>query len=336
MSGALHADVSLIVGPAWVGDMVMTHTLVQLLAQRDERLHVLAPPATAPVAERFAEVERVIPVDFAHGELGLGKRRTVGRGLRRCDYGAAYVIPNSWKSALVPFFAGIDRRVGWQGEARWGLLNRQRRLSKPDYPLMIERCMALADDNFALPHKPYPEPRLVADAANAQALCERFDLNPQAVTVLCPGAEFGAAKKWPVAYYAAVAQHVLDAGGQVWVMGSPKDEPDARAVCAAAQGAHNLAGKTRLADAIDLISLARQAVCNDSGLMHVACALGVPTIGVFGSTSPDFTPPLGAHAEVVGLANLQCRPCFQRECPLGHLDCLRKLEPEQVIARLQS
>ncbi len=311
----------------------MAHCLVQLLAARDTEIHLLAPPATAPVAERMAEVARVHVVDFAHGELALAKRRAVGHSLRGLSFRSAYVLPNSWKSALVPWFANIPSRTGWQGEARFGLLNDRRRLDKARYPLMIERFMALADPHGDLP-EPYPQPRLDADSDNAKRLIRELELSISGpIAVLCPGAEFGAAKKWPARHYGALARKLLDAGSAVWLMGSPNDRIDAELIEEQAPGAVNLAGRTSLQDAIDLLALADQVVCNDSGLMHIACALQVPTLGIFGSTSPGFTPPLGTRAQVVE-RTLDCRPCFERNCPLGHLDCLNKLEPATVIAKL--
>ena len=323
---------ALIIAPAWVGDMVMAHTLVQCLVAREPtlELHVAAPPATAALATRMAQVSRVHTVAFPHGEFGWGKRRQLGAELAEHNYDVAYVLPNSWKSALVPYFAGIARRVGWHGEARFLLLNDRRKLDKARYPLMIERFMALADVAGMLPAKPYPLPALQPDPENLQLCLTQLGLQLGKVTALCPGAEFGAAKKWPAEHYATVARDVIATGGQVWLMGSPKDQQDCDAIVELAPGCANLAGRTTLLDAIDLLSVADQVVCNDSGLMHIACALGRPTIGVFGSTSPGFTPPLGANAQVVEMS-LDCRPCFQRTCPLGHLDCLNKLSPERVI-----
>lgn len=326
---------ALIIAPAWVGDMVMAHTLVQCLAARYSHLelHMAAPPATAALATRMAQVQQVHTVDFPHGEFGWGKRRQVAAQLAQLNFDVAYVLPNSWKSALVPYFAGVPKRVGWHGEARFILLNDRRKLDQAQYPLMIERFMALADDAGQLPGKPYPTPRLEIDDDNLRRCIREFGLQDTRVTALCPGAEFGAAKKWPAQHYAAVARRVLEGGGQVWLMGSPSDAEDCAQIAALAPGCVNLAGRTRLLDAVDLLSLCEQVVCNDSGLMHIACALDRPTVGIFGSTSPGFTPPLGEHAAVVEL-NLACRPCFQRTCPLGHLDCLRKLEPQLVLDQL--
>lgn len=327
---------TLLIASAWVGDMVMSHTLVQLLAQQQPgaQIDMVAPPATIPLAQRMAEIRHSYCLEVAHGEFGLLKRWRLARQLRRAGYSRAFVLPNTWKSALLPWFAGIPQRVGWLGEMRLGLLNDQRRLRAQHYPLMIERYMALADGQGKLPPQPYPLPRLQADSVAAGELSAQFGLQTDLpVTVLCPGAEFGAAKKWPAEHYATIARQLLARGQRVWLMGSPRDLADCAQIAELAPGVINLAGRTSLLEAIDLLSLAQQAVCNDSGLMHIACALNIPTIGIFGSTSPDFTPPLGAQAQVVQI-ELDCRPCFQRECPLSHLHCLRKLTPDLVAERL--
>ncbi|MEQ8690558.1 MAG: lipopolysaccharide heptosyltransferase II, partial [Pseudomonadales bacterium] len=315
-----------------VGDMVMAHTLVQLLAGQHDELHMAAPPATHALGSRMAEISTSHLLSFSHGALQFGLRKQIGRELRAHAYQAAYVLPNSWKSALVPYFANIPRRVGWQGEARFVLLNDRRQLDEERYPLMIERFMALAHPQGELPAE-YPLPRLQVDPANLARVVAELGLHTERVVGLCPGAEFGAAKKWPAEHYAALARTLLEQGYNVWLLGSPKDQTDCARIAELAPGAINLAGRTQLVDAVDLLSVCQQVVCNDSGLMHIACALGVPTVGVFGSTSPGFTPPLGEHAQVAEI-ELVCRPCFQRECPLGHLNCLRQLQPSEVLAKL--
>lgn len=324
----------LIVAPAWVGDMVMTHCLVQLLHNGDARLQIdmLSPPATEPLARRMPGVARSWLLEVAHGELGLGKRLALGRRLVDEGYDQAIVLPNSFKSALVPFRARIPVRIGWLGEFRVGLLNRWRRLDPERYPLMIERFMALALPESALLPKPYPAPRLLVDAGNRDRLIRELQLvTSGGVLVLCPGAEFGPAKRWPAEHYATLARHAVSQGRQVWLLGSAND----RVICNEIEslvpaGLVNLAGRTGLVDAIDLLSRADHVVCNDSGLMHVAGALDLPLTALFGSTSPEFTPPLGRGARVLRL-ELPCSPCFQRECPLGHLRCLTELRPERVI-----
>jgi len=335
-AGTAGAGKVLIVAPAWVGDMVMAHCLVQVLAasRPGVAIHLLAPPATAPLGLRMAEVAGVRTFEVAHGELALGKRNREGRVLRAFGFDQAIVLPNSLKSAWVPFRARIPVRTGWHGEARYGLLNDRRRLDPERLPLMIEQFMALGLAPGAPLPDPYPRPRLQVDADNRERLLESLDLTAGAgLVILCPGAEFGPAKRWPPAHYAAVARHALAGGRPVWLLGSPKDAEVCAEIAAAAPGAVNLAGRTRLLDAIDLLSLASAVVCNDSGLMHVAGALGVRVIALFGSTSPAFTPPLGDGATVLRLG-LDCSPCFQRECPLGHLRCLVDLAPDRVIGLL--
>lgn len=325
----------LVVAPAWVGDMVMSHCLVALLARLEgRRVDMVAPPATAPLAERMPGVTRCWTLSAGHGELALGTRRALAAQLAAEQYDQAIVLPNSFKSALLPFWAQIPRRTGWHGEARFVVLNDRRRLDPDRYPLMIERFMALALPPGAALPRPYPEPRLLADEGRARALIREFGLADAGVTILCPGAEFGPAKRWPPRHYAAVARHEVASGREVWLLGSPGDAPACAEIDSLVPaGVVNLAGRTRLLDAVDLISVADRVICNDSGLMHVACALATPTVAVFGSTSPDFTPPLGPRARVVRHP-VPCSPCFARECPLGHLDCLEKLEPAQVIEAL--
>lgn len=314
--------------------MVMAHSLVrQLGEQANPTIHVLAPPATAPLTERMPGVSATHVLDVAHGEFGLGKRYAWGRR-HIGEFDHAIVLPNSFKSALAPWFARVPRRTGWRGEARIGVLNDRRILDVAAYPRMVDRFVALG----LPPGAPLPTllpPRLMPDRAAAQKLCSELGLQlGGGVTVLCPGAEYGPAKRWPAAHFAAVADHAVGQGDAVWLMGSAADAQVAAEIARSARvEVANLCGRTSLLDAVDLLSLARRVVCNDSGLMHVACALQIPVVGVFGSTSPVFTPPLDARATVVR-EPIPCSPCFQRECPLGHLRCLRDLSPDKVIRAL--
>jgi heptosyltransferase-2 len=322
----------LVVAPAWVGDMVMAHTLVSLLVRRSEAaVYMVAPPATEPLARRMPGVQGSWALAVGHGELGIGPRRALARTLKAERFDQAIVLPNSFKSALLPYWAGIPRRTGWQGESRYLLLNDRRRLDPGCYPLMIERFMALALPEGAPLPEPYPLPRLAVDPASATGLAERLGLDTANVTALCPGAEFGPAKRWPPKHFAALARAEVERGRNVWLLGSPGDRSTCEEITAATpDGVVNLAGRTTLLEAVDLLSLAERVVANDSGLMHVAAALDRHLVALFGSTSPDFTPPLGERSRV--LSNpVDCSPCFQRQCPLGHLQCLEGLGPEQVI-----
>jgi heptosyltransferase-2 len=330
----------LIVGPAWVGDMVIAHALVRTVRAESNAadVHMLAPPRTEPLARRMPGVTgtTVLPVD--HGELGWGARRRVGRDLRERRFDRAIVLPNTAKAALVPLFADIPRRTGWRGEWRYGLLNDLRSLNEARYPRMIDRFVALGRDAGAVPTNDLL-PQLTADPRRADELIGALGIAADApVLALCPGAEYGPAKRWPPAHFAAVAAEHLRRCGTVWLLGNRADAPACSAIVAALPlalraRAFDLAGRTNLLDAVDLLARATQVVTNDSGLMHVACALGVPVVAVYGSSSPDFTPPLSRRARVVRDA-LPCSPCFERVCPLGHTDCLNGLAPERVVREL--
>lgn len=330
----------LVIGPAWVGDMVMAQVLFRLLKQQDPdcAIDVLAPAWSAPLLERMPEVRASFDLPLKHGEFGFAVRRKIGHSLRG-QYQQAILLPNSWKSALVPFFANIPQRTGWRGEMRYGLLNDIRALDKQKYPLMIERFAALAyAKNASLPSC-LPYPRLVIKNNARDSALQKYHLClDRPVLALCPGAEFGPAKRWPERHYAAVAAQRIAAGDQVWIFGSEKDAPVAENIRAALPESqrdfcHHLAGKTSLAQAIDLMSCANAVVSNDSGLMHIAAALNRPLVAVYGSSSPQFTPPLGDAVDIVRLG-LDCSPCFKRECPLGHLNCLNELSPSRVIDAL--
>jgi len=332
----------LIVGPSWVGDMVMAQTLFMALKERDPDavIDVLAPQWSRPILERMPEVNAALDMPVGHGSLQLGMRRKLGKQLGREGYDQAIVLPNSLKSALVPFFSGIPERTGWRGEMRYALLNDIRLLDKARYPLMIERFIALAYAPGAKLPETLSRPKLVVDAANVKASLERYSLDlTRPVLVLCPGAEFGEAKRWPANHYATVAQHKINEGWQVWLFGSEKDHAGADQIKAqitekAQQQCVNLAGETSLADAVDLMSVADAVVSNDSGLMHIAAALGRRLVVLYGSSSPDFTPPLNDDVKVLR-TGIECSPCFKRECPLDHLKCLKDLQAEMVLAAME-
>ena len=329
----------LVVGPAWVGDMVMAQSLFKLIKARDPatEIDVIAPAWTEPLLARMPEVRQAIRMPLGHGQFSLRTRWRLGRQLRPRRYTGAIVLPRSWKSALVPLAAGVPRRTGFRGELRWGLLNDVRRLDKRRLPRTVDRFNALALAPGAAVPAP-PQPRLVADAENARAALARLGHAPPTAPVLglCPGAEYGPAKRWPESHFARVAQRQLDAGWEVWLFGSDKDAPVTRAIQAATGGrCLDLGGRTSLAEAIDLMALTHTVISNDSGLMHVAASLGRRLIAIYGSSDPGFTPPLSERARILRLG-LSCSPCFKRECPYGHTRCLWDLTPEQVIAALDA
>ncbi|MBE9610285.1 lipopolysaccharide heptosyltransferase II [Chitinilyticum litopenaei] len=325
----------LIVAPAWIGDAIMAQPLYMRLHQRHPglQLDVLAPAWTRPLHARMPEVHQAIDNPFGHGELGLRKRWQLGRQLKAAHYDQVIVLPNSLKSALVPWFARIPLRTGWVGEARYGLLNDSRKLDPYALPLMVERFVALAEPAGQAFPRP-AQPRLSVDTAQRDTTRARLKLPTDLpIVAICPGAEYGPAKRWPARHAAALSLALLERGYQVWLFGSDKDAPIAGEIAAQAPGVVDLTGKTSLSEAIDLMSLARGAVCNDSGLMHVAAALNLPLVALYGSSSPEFTPPLSHRAQIVSL-DLDCAPCFERTCPLGHMNCLNELEPQRVLDTL--
>lgn len=325
----------LVVAPSWIGDTIMMQSLLTLLRQREPslRIEVLAPAWSAPLLGRMDEVAAVIPNPFAHGQFRWSARRALGHTLAQAAYQRAYVLPNSWKSALIPFFAGIPERIGYHGEARWLLLNQRHRLDTQAHPQLVQRYAALAG---ALPAE-LPRPRL--NSSSEQQRTARLALElplDSAPMVFCPGAEYGPAKRWPVAHFAALARKVGAGGTAVWLIGSDKDKAVGDEIAALSNGAAlNLCGRTSLEQAIDLIAGARLVVSNDSGLMHVAAALERPLVALYGSSDPGYTPPLSPQARVLN-RRLDCSPCFKRECPLGHFDCLNGLLPEQVFAAIDA
>ena len=323
------------VAPSWIGDAVLSHPLLVRLKAADPQgsLDVLAPAWVLPVYRRMPEVAATIANPFGHGDLRLAERRRFARGL--AGYDRALVLPNSLKSALIPWHAGIRRRTGYRGEMRYGLLNDVRRLDEDALPLIVERYAALAQPAGEALTRPLPAPRLTVDPAARDATLRKYGLEGAApVTALAPGAEYGPAKRWPARHFAHVARVMAARGARVWLLGSAKDQPVTAEVQQLSGGVcTDLAGRTSLDEAIDLLSLAARVVTNDSGLMHVAAALDRPMAAIFGSSSPGFTPPLSEKARVISL-RLSCSPCFARTCPLGHTNCLETLMPDDVVAAL--
>lgn len=328
----------LIIAPSWIGDTVAAQTLFMRLRAKhpDAVIDTLAPPWVAAVLHAMPEINgEVLDNPFAHGQLRLKERWALARSLKARHYDAAYVLPNSLKSALIPVFAGIPQRIGFTGEARYGLINVRHTLDTAATPLQVERYAILAEVPGTPLPRPYPLPRLSVDAAAQAATLESLGLvNSPAPVIFCPGAEFGPAKRWPERHFAALARSLAALGIPVWLLGSKKDATVGEEIVRLSEGAaRNLCGVTNLAQAIHLIASARHVVTNDSGLMHVAAALGTPLTALFGSSSPGYTPPLSDKAQVVSLG-LSCSPCFKRECPLKHLDCLNGITPERVMASI--
>jgi heptosyltransferase II len=325
---------SLVIAPQWIGDAVMCEPLLALLAARGEALTVAALPWVAPVFGAMAQVCEIVELPFAHGRLDLAARMRIARTLRG-RFDAAYVLPNSLKAALLPWFARVPLRVGYVGEMRHGLLTR--RLPNPaGKPPMVAWYASLAGG----PADAATRPHLALDAARVAAACATAGVEPGAYWVFAPGAEYGPAKCWPAGHYAALAQRLHAESGQpVLLLGSPKEATLCDGIAAQAGGACRvLAGRTALAEAMALIAGARGMASNDSGLMHVAAAFGIAQAALFGSTSPEHTPPLNPRARVLWLKDelaLDCMPCFDRVCRFGHTRCLTEISPARAHAALQ-
>lgn len=327
----------LVIGPAWIGDTVMAQSLFKVIKQHQPNsvIDVLAPEWTFSMLSRMPEVNRAINMPVGHGEFKLGDRYRVAKTLKG-QYDQAIVLPNSLKAALIPWLAQIPKRTGWRGEYRYGLLNDIRILNKKRYALMIEQYMALGLPAGASLPTPYPYPALQISSASQAAVLAKFGLTKtnRPIVGLSPGAAYGPSKRWPDTYFADVAKRKIAEGWDVWLFGSAGDSALIETIMAATeQQCVSFAGRTELAETIDLVSLTSGIVTNDSGLMHIAAALNKPVIAIYGSTSPDFTPPLSAQARILKL-NLECQPCFKRDCPLLHHRCMRDLLPVQVLAAM--
>jgi heptosyltransferase-2 len=334
----------LVIGPSWVGDMVMAQSLFMALKQRQPEaiIDVLAPAWSRPIIERMPEVNRAIDMPLGHGRLDLKARKALGHQLANEEYTQSITLPNSWKSALIPWFANIPIRTGWKGEARYFLLNDLRVLNKKRLPLMVQRFVDLAYDkkrnnnNEQAELHHCPTPKLISNKENLPSLLNKFGLDTEKpLLILCPGAEFGPAKQWPANYYSEIANVMIGKGWQVWIMGSQADNEIAENIKEHTEQEHiiNLCGKTTLEEAIDMMATAKHVVSNDSGLMHIASALDKPLTALYGPTSPKFTPPLSAKASIIA-REIDCGPCFQRQCPEGHHKCMKELTPKQVLLTL--
>jgi len=326
----------LIVGPSWVGDMVMAQSLCMALRRQhpDSAIDVLAPGWSLPLLARMPEVRQGLEMPLGHGRLGLVERWRLGQSLRG-RYARSILLPNSWKSAIVPYAARVPVRTGWRGEMRYGLLNDIRTLDKARYPMTVQRFVALAGPADA-PLPEVPAPRLEVRDADVEAAARALGVKRSAdrrVLALCPGAEYGPAKQWPMLHFAELGRQMAHQGWDLWLFGSERDAAICEGIAATCRVATNLAGRTTLEQAVDLMSLADAVVSNDSGLMHVAAALDRPLVALYGSSDPGFTPPLNRDHEILSLG-LDCSPCFERECPLGTTACLVDMTVAQVEAAL--
>lgn len=329
----------LILGPAWVGDMVLAQSLFKTLKANSPNciIDVAAPAWTLPLLERMPEVSGKIALPFKHKQLAFFERIKFGKTLKNQGYTQAIILTNSFKSALLPWAAGIKQRTSYLGEMRYGLINDIRALDKTKLKKTVERFVNLGlakDQNLPIT---IPNPAMLSNPANALATLNKLGLTKPETKVLglCPGAEYGEAKRWPAQYYAEVANVAINKGWQVWLFGSDKDIPVTTIINQLTQNrCVDFGGKTKLGEAIDLMSLCDTIISNDSGLMHIAAALDKKLIAIYGSSDPHHTPPMHPNA-VIEYLSLNCSPCFKRECPLGHLNCLKQLPPTTIIKSIK-
>ena len=338
----------LIIAPNWIGDAVMSQPLLaELKAQHpDSNIDVLASTWVAPVYRTCNEVSEVIEAKFEHKQLQWALRKQLAKDLQAKNYQACFILPNSFKSALIPWLANIPFRVGYRGELRYGLINVSlENPSKVNRPPMVEHYLALTkllqdgDENSLDTLTPTLNVATQAKQSVEQHLAST-NINTNSLFVFCPGAEYGPTKRWPTAHFARLAKNLVaeHASAQVILLGGKGDHALAQEIQTQAHipaNLHNWCGSTSLDEAIALISMAKAVVSNDSGLMHIAAALKIPQVAIFGSSDPAHTPPLSNKAKVLWL-NLPCSPCHKKICPLGHLQCLNDILPEQVLATLNT
>ncbi len=328
----------LVVGPSWVGDMIMAQSLFKALKSEypHAEIDVLAPGWTSPLLERMPQVREAIHMPVGHGQVQLKARYRIGYSMREKRYDWSIVLPNSYKSALIPFWAKIPKRTGYVGELRYGVLNDARKLDKNLLTMTVQRFVALSSQEATKEIPDVMAPSIDVERDDGiNALSMLGILAPKKpVIVMCPGAEYGNAKRWPVEHFGALAKQKIKDGCDVWIMGSHKESVLAQGINDICDGkAQDMTGKTELGQAIDIMSLADLVITNDSGLMHVAAALGCKLIAIYGSSNPSFTPPLTKKAKIMEL-DMACRPCMQRECPEGHLKCLTDITPEMVLKQI--
>lgn len=329
----------LIISPAWIGDIVIAQALFKYLKEQGAiTIDIMAPHWSHGLLATMPEINQIMDMPLGHSQFQLKRRWQIGKSLRNKNYQQAIVLPNSWKSAIIPFAAHIPLRTGWLGEMRFGLLNDWKTLDKKKIPLMVQRFLALGGSpisNKTIAWEIY-KPNLDVDPKQVKTTLKNLSLQlaEKPLLVLCPGAAFGPAKRWPAEYFAEIAKYKKAKGWQICLLGSERDQSIAQVIQKFTNNiCIDLVGKTSLIQAIDILSLATAVISNDSGLMHCAAALNRPLVALYGSSSPEFTPPLTNTKRILSL-NLSCSPCFQRECPLVHFNCLQQLKPKQVLTAI--
>jgi heptosyltransferase-2 len=332
----------LIIAPSWLGDIIMSQSLLIAIKKQvpEANIDILASSWSHPLLQLMPEVNSTIEFNVKHGELALGYRRNIAKILREKNYEKCYILPNSFKSALVPWIAKIPDRIGWRGEFRYGLLTDCRLLNKSQIPLMANRYAALAYPIEKSLQIQADSPRISLDKQQITSLLATFNLEYQVPTLaICPGAAFGSAKQWPAEYHARVIEYALQQSWQVIILGSKQDIAISEMIknnlaAKYLNKVNDLTGKTSLMQVIASIALADTIISNDSGLMHLAASLNKSQIAIYGSTSVLHAPPMNSLAESLHI-EIDCRPCNKRVCPLKHHRCMRQIHPSMVIKKLK-
>ncbi len=324
----------------------MSLPLISLIGNKlpECQIDVLCSPWVGPIYRACPAVRTVIERHFQHGALQWSLRRSTAQELKNRGYDMAFVLPNSLKSALIPWLAGIPKRIGYQGEFRFGLINaslpnpsRQARTPMMEhYARLIQGAFGRATDLQNL-----PQPHLTMDATLLEWASHKIDtIGGTPYYVFAPGAEYGPAKRWPTTQFAQLANQILqnDPGAKIVVLGSQSDQTLGQEILQSTNQSdriHNWCGTIPLNQSMALIAQCKSLISNDSGLMHIGAALSIPQIAIFGSSNPKHTPPLSKQAKVIWLG-LECSPCYQRTCPLGHLNCLNQIDSNRIYSMLTS
>ena len=324
----------LVVGTRWVGDSVIAQSLYKRIKQLDATaiIDVIVPKYLHGLIKRMPEIRDTIDMPLIHKQLGLRERRRIGLKLSG-RYSQAIILTRSLKAALIPWFAEIPIRSGFRGEMRYGLVNDMRQLNRDTMPRLVDRFVYLGQPKQTSLAKNITPPCLIVKPTNAQTCMEHLGVdNTLPIIILAPGAAYGPSKQWPARYFAGLAEHYGNGGYQVWILGSKKDQDICCQITKMANiPIHNLCGRTTLEDSIDLLAQAERVVSNDSGLMHIAAAVGCSVVGIFGATPPEYALPISDRVWY-SWANLSCSPCWQRTCCYGHYHCLTQVIPEEVIS----
>ena len=326
-----HRPKTLIIGPNWLGDIILSIPLLKSLRSKGHHITYMAPKSYQPIINKIKEIDLFIPTSFTSGKLEFRKRRVLGHSLRQ-TFDQSYILPNSWKSAHIAYAAKIPHRAGFLGEVRWGMLTHIHR--KPLDPLISTAQKFLSLSGASLTPEYYPQ--LQINNEQQQKLINTYGLNPhKKILALCPGAIFGPSKRWPLYHFISLTTFFPTHEWDIYLFGGPleknlADEFSSRCP----REFYNFVGKLSLDEMTDLLSLASVSVTNDSGLLHVSAALNLKIVALYGSTHPKIAPPLCKHHRIHYL-NLPCQPCKKRICPLSHLKCLHDVTAEEVYQSIE-